>query len=136
MSKLLNGESTTVLAKTECAPPEQVVNFIRRVIREEKFYEGMERRKNLRYPITIPVKATPLDDRCHPAGEPFLGVTRDISIGGLCLYHLAPIETHFLQLELATNSGSGASLQVLLQVVRCLQTGPLFEIAGRFVGSE
>ena len=59
-----------------------VVNFIRRVIRGEKFYAGPERREHLRYPITIPVRVTPLNDRNEPAEESFLAITRDISLVG------------------------------------------------------
>jgi hypothetical protein len=114
------------------APPERVANFIRRVIRGEKFYPGPERRLSLRYPITMPVKATPLDDKQQATEESFLAVTRDISIGGLCMYHLQPVNARFLELELTNHSGE--HLDVVMDVVRCRQTGPFFEIAGRFVG--
>jgi hypothetical protein len=115
------------------APPERVASFIRRVIRGEKFYPGPERRNSLRYPITMPVKATPLDDKQQPMDEAFLAVTRDISIGGLCMYHLSAVTARFLQLELSSHS-SDEQLHVLMEVVRCRQTGPFYEIAGRFVG--
>jgi hypothetical protein len=114
-------------------PPERVASFIRRVIRGEKFYPGPERRSNLRYPITMPVKATPLDNQQNAAEEAFLGVTRDISVGGLCMYHLQPVNVRFLQLELSSH-GCDEQLHVVMEVVRCRQTGPFFEIAGRFVG--
>jgi hypothetical protein len=81
----------------------------------------------------MPVKATPLNDKHQPAGEAFLAVTRDISVGGLCMYHLQNVTARFLQLELSGH-GSDEQLGVVLEVVRCRQTGPLFEIAGRFVG--
>ena len=116
-------------------PPVRVVHFIRSVIRSEKFHEGSERRHNLRYPVTMPVRAVPLDDEGMHAGVPFLAVTRDISVGGLCMYHLAPVKTRLLQVELV-NSGKREQLRVVLEIVRCLQTGPLYEIAGRFVDYE
>src|SRR6266705_3263207 len=81
-------------------PPQPVVTFIRHVIRSEKFYAGPERRMHLRYPITLPVKVTPLTDELEPCGEPFIAVTRDVSVGGLCLYHIQPVKAHYLQLEL------------------------------------
>jgi hypothetical protein len=114
------------------APPERVANFIRRVIRGEKFYPGPERRLSLRYPITMPVKAWPLDDKMHTNGDAFLAVTRDISLGGLCMYHLESVDAQFLQLELTNQDDE--TLDVVMEVVRCRQTGPFFEIAGRFVG--
>jgi hypothetical protein len=116
-------------------PPARVVHFIRNVIRSEKFHEGDERRQTLRYPVTMPIRAVPLDDEGISAGEPFLAVTRDISVGGLCMYHLAPVVSRLLQLELV-NSSKQEQLRVVLEVVRCLQTGPLYEIAGRFVDYE
>jgi hypothetical protein len=134
MEKILNGDSPDTHEKRKAEPPERVVNFIRRVIRGEKFFGRSERRVNLRYPVTIPVKATPLDDRQFPNGEPFLGVTRDISVGGLCMYHLEAVASRYLQLELASSGASKEHLQVVLEVVRCRQTGPLYEIGGRFVG--
>ncbi len=97
------------------APPERVANFIRRVIRGEKFYPGPERRLSLRYPITMPVKATPLDDKMHTIGDSFLAVTRDISLGGLCMYHLQPINARFLQLEITDHNDE--SLNVVLEMV-------------------
>ncbi|HEY2761197.1 MAG TPA: PilZ domain-containing protein [Pirellulales bacterium] len=114
------------------ATPERVVNFVRRIIRNEKLYTGRERRTHLRYPITMPVKATPLTDDQRPAGEPFLAVSRDISIGGMCLYHLYAVSEKYLELDL---KGSGNDeLHVVLEVVRCRQAGPLYEIAGQFIG--
>jgi PilZ domain len=134
MGKTLNSDSVEADEARKDLPPERVVNFIRRVIRGEKFYSGSERRTNLRYPITMPVKATPLNSRQQPCGEPFLAVTRDISVGGLCMYHLEHVAASYLELELANGNGNGERLQVVLEVVRCRQTGPLYEIGGRFVG--
>jgi hypothetical protein len=133
MGKTLKGDLPDVQEKHEDAPPERVVNFIRRMIRGEKFHPGSERRLSLRYSVTIPVRATPLDDRQNPDGEAFLAVTRDISVGGLCMYHLEPVKARYLQLDLASSSGTEEQLHVVLEVVRCHQTGPLYEIAGRFV---
>ena len=126
------GETTAFQNNSETTPPDRVVNFVRRVIRGEKFYAGPERREHLRYPITIPVHATPLDDRNEPCDEPFLGITRDISIVGLCMYHTRPVTAKVLQLELT--GPNHEQLDALLKVVRCRPAGPFFEIAGRFVG--
>ncbi|HTQ37617.1 MAG TPA: PilZ domain-containing protein [Pirellulales bacterium] len=134
MGKTLNGETAETAGKHKLKTLEPVVMFIRRVIRGEKFFPGSERRTSLRYPVTMPVRATPLDERQVPNGEAFLGVTRDISVGGLCMYHLESVESRYLQLELTGNTVNEERLNVVLEVVRCRQTGPFFEIAGRFVG--
>ncbi|MCC7085666.1 MAG: PilZ domain-containing protein [Pirellulales bacterium] len=112
--------------------PDRLVKFIRRVIRGEKFYSGPERRISLRYPITMPVRVTPLDDHQQPTNEPFLAVTRDISVTGLCFYHTHPVKQTYLQMEL-----TGPSLEqctVLLKAARCRPAGPFYEIGGRFLG--
>ncbi len=114
------------------ASPDRVINFVRRVIRGEKFYPGPERRANLRYPLTMPVKVTPLDKHQEPIGQSFLAVTRDISVGGMCLYHMKSVREKYLQLELS--SPNGEQLQVVMEVVRCRQAGPFYEIAGPFIG--
>jgi hypothetical protein len=134
MGKTLKGGLPDIQEEREDAPPERLVSFVRRMIRGEKFHPGSERRRDLRYALTIPVRATPLDDLQNPDGEAFLAVTRDISVGGLCMYHLEPVKARYLQLDLASSSGTGEQLQVVLEVVRCHPTGPLYEIAGRFVG--
>lgn len=112
-------------------PPPSVINFIRRVIRGEKFYAGPERREHLRYPITMPVRVTPLNERNEPAEEPFLAITRDISLVGLCMYYTRSVKEKLLQLELTGLNQE--QLTVHLQVARCRPAGPFFEIAGRFV---
>jgi hypothetical protein len=111
---------------------ERLVGFIRRVIRGEKFYSGPERRKSLRYPITMPVRVTPLDDNQQPLDESFLAVTRDISVTGLCFYHTQPVKQKFLQMELT--SPAREQCTVLLETARCRPAGPFYEIGGRFLG--
>jgi hypothetical protein len=132
MGLIFDDEAAPTDTAKEAAPPPRVVNFVRRVIRGEKFYPGPERRLNLRYPLTMPVKVTPLDDNHKPVAQSFLAVTRDISVGGLCLYHIAAVKSKFLQLELS--SPNQDRLDVVIEVVRCKQAGPFFEIAGPFVG--
>ena len=131
-TKSLENGSTTKDSSQQNSAPERVVDFVRRIIRSEKLYTGRERRTHLRHPITMPVKATPLTDDQKPAGEPFVAVSRDISIGGMCLYHLFPVSEKYLELDL--KGGANEQLHVILEVVRCRQAGPLYEIAGQFVG--
>lgn len=122
---------TAVHDNLDAPPPAPVVNFIRRVIRGEKFYAGTERREHLRYPITIPVRVTPLDEHNQPAVEPFLAITRDISIVGLCMYHTQSVKEKLLLLELTGINQEHVTVH--LKVARCRPAGPFFEIAGRFM---
>jgi len=129
----ISDETISDCSKRNAPPqPERVVRFIRQVIRNEKFYAGTDRRTHLRYPVTLPVKVTPLDDTQHPMGEPFIGVTRDISLSGACIYHLHDVQFRFLQLEFSNSADD--QLTVILEVVRCREAGPFFEIAGQFIG--
>ena len=130
-----NGEGPiAVQDDLEAPPPAEVVNFIRRVIRGEKFYAGPERRQHLRYPITIPVRVTPLDEQHQPAAEPFLAITRDISIVGLCMYHTQAVKEKLLRLELTGLNQEHVT--VPLKVARCRPAGPFYEIAGRFLAES
>ncbi len=133
MAKLLNGNFLEVQEESENATPNRVANFIRRVVRGEKFLNGSEHRLSVRYPVTMPVKAMPLNDQHLPDGEEFLGVTRDISEGGLSFYHLKPLEARYLKLELVNTIGMEEHLHAVMEVLRCRETGPLYEIGGRFV---
>ena len=108
--------------------------FYPAVIRGEKFYAGSERRQHLRYPITIPVRVTPLDEQHQPAAEPFLAITRDISIVGLCMYHTQAVKEKLLRLELTGLNQEHVT--VLLKVARCRPAGPFFEVAGRFLAES
>src|ERR1700751_836474 len=97
---------------TEMPSVHRVLEFVRAVIGDEKLREQSERRAHLRYPITLPVRAVPLNDDKKPVAGPFYAVTRDICIagsfmaltrdisaGGVSLYHTQPIKEKFLQLE-------------------------------------
>lgn len=101
--------------------------FVQQVIRNAR----SDRRAIPRCPVSILVKATPLNDQQQPAGEPFTAVTRDISLQGICMHHVAPVQCRYLQLELGD---SGNSQLTVMEVLRCRAVGSFFEIAGRFVG--
>ncbi len=116
----------------ESPPPEHVTNFVRRVIRGEKFYSGPERRLHLRYPITMTLRVIPLDAQRTPVGEMFSAITRDISVDGACFYHTEAVKQKLLQLEL--DGPNQEKLCVKLKVARCRPAGPLYEIGGKFVG--
>jgi hypothetical protein len=126
---------------------ERVLNFVRKLIREEKAYKGPERRAHLRYPIAMSVRATPLDDNKKPVAGPFYAVTRDICIagsfmalthdisaGGISLYYTQKVEQKYLRLELT--GPKGEQLTVNLELLRCRKTGPFYELGGRFTSDE
>jgi len=105
------------------------LGFVHDVLRHAR----SDRRALPRCPVSIPVKATPLNDQQQPAGEMFTAVTRDISLQGICIHHVRPVECRYLQLSLGD---VGDNQLTVMEVLRCRAVGSFFEIAGRFVGSR
>ena len=50
-------------------PPEEIAEFVRRVVGRLTYYRGKERRGERRHRLAIPLLAVPLDDDLQPAGE-------------------------------------------------------------------
>ena len=112
-------------------PPEEIAEFVQRIVGRLTHYRGKERRAIRRHRLAIPLLAVPLDDDLQSAGESFAAVTRDISSRGLALYHSRPLESPYLAVELADPEGQ--KLQAALEVLRCEPVDSFYEIAGRFV---
>jgi hypothetical protein len=64
-------------------------------------------------------------------GDGFAAVTRDISTRGLALFHLRPVNSPFLAVELTDYDGH--KLEAAIQVLRCRKANSFHEIAGKFV---
>jgi hypothetical protein len=105
--------------------------FVRRIVREAKYYEGPDSRCEPRYAISIPVAAVPVDESLHKAGDVFIALTRDLSSGGIAMYHTRRISEKFLAVEI--NAPTGERLRLLVEVLRCSPVGLFYEIAGKFV---
>jgi hypothetical protein len=95
-------------------------------------YVGEERRAETRMRITMPVAVVPVDDAFKPVGPPALLITRDISVGGICLLHDEPLQPKYLVVDLPAKD-TEESLQLVVEILRCRAVDTLFEIAGRFV---
>jgi hypothetical protein len=124
-------------------PSQQVLEFLQSAICDDTGSKNRERRAHLRHAVSMSVRVVPLDDNKQPVAEPFCAMmrdmciagsfealTRDISAGGVSMYHTHPVQEKFLELELT--SPEGERLKLILEVLRCRKTGPLYEIAGRF----
>lgn len=112
-------------------PPEAIAKFVQRMVRNAQYYDGPEQRLERRYAVNLPVTAVPVDRSLQKSGEVFVALTRDISSGGIAMYHTRDVAEKFLALELIAPSGD--KLRVLLEVLRCRPAGLFYEIAGRFV---
>src|SRR5947209_8481531 len=66
-------------------PPAQLIEYVARRQGEEG--HGDERRAHPRYAMSVPVTVIPLGPGFKPTGEPFQGVTRDISVKSVALLH-------------------------------------------------
>lgn len=112
-------------------PPQAVANFIERAVRNSKYYDGPDIRSERRRAVSLRVAAVPVDEHLNKIGEGFIAATRDISSGGIAIYHTRGTSDRYLALELSAPSGE--KLHLLLEVLRCRPAGLFYEIAGRFV---
>jgi hypothetical protein len=90
-----------------------------------------ETRRSKRYAAMLEVVVVALNEHYRPSGLPFLAVTRDVSIDGLCLLHTRPTPTSALFIEIERPNET--ALDVVLNVRRNRRVGPFFEIAGDFI---
>jgi hypothetical protein len=108
--------------------PPDALPFIRGLVHSPQ----IERRTSERFPLSIQLRTTPLDDAHRPTGPETIMVSRDISSGGMALYYHQNVAAKFLALEPVT--GRPDKIQLVLEVLRCRELAPwLFEIAGKFV---
>lgn len=112
-------------------PPEEIAEFVLRLVSRLTHYEGVERRSQGRHRIAIPLLAMPLDDQLFPVGEGFAAVTRDISSCGIALFHQRWVNSPFLAVELVDPDGQ--KLEAAVEVLRCQRVNEFYEIAGKFV---
>ena len=64
-------------------------------------YDGPERRKHKRMPMTVGIKVQPLDPRQPSIEAPFSAVTRDISRGGLAYISSRKADFEIVSISLA-----------------------------------
>jgi hypothetical protein len=90
-----------------------------------------DRRQAERYSVIADVIVVPLGSDLRPDGRPFVACSRNVSTGGMCLYHAAPVESTLLYVEIA--APSAPAMSALMKVLRQKHVGPYFEIAGQFL---
>lgn len=112
-------------------PPQAIAMFVKRIVRGAEYYEGPDHRGEPRYAVSLPVAVVPVDQSLQKTGDVFIAFTRDISSGGIAMYHTRRISEKYLALEI--NAQSGERLRVLLEVLRCSPAGLFYELAGKFV---
>jgi len=92
---------------------------------------GKDRRQHTRYSIGVPVVAVPLRADFHIAGPAVRMTTRDISKTGIALAYARFSDAPYYVIDF---TAAGIELlQVLLKVLRVSNSGPTYEVAGKFI---
>ena len=92
---------------------------------------GRDRRQHTRYSIGVPVVAVPLRANFSVAGPAVRMTTRDISPSGIALAYARFSDVPYYVIDF-TSAGIEL-LQVLLKVLRVSNSGPTYEVAGKFI---
>ena len=106
--------------------------FLQEIITEYESYKASIRRTDNREAVSIPVEAQCLDDQGKPVGEPFHMVTRDISSGGLGMFHAEFVECGSIQLSL-TSPVTSRNATILANVEHCTPCGKYFIVGCQFL---
>ena len=80
--------------------------------------------------FNVPAEVQPLDANLNPSGEPFRGVTRDLSAVGIGIVHTRAIDDQYLQVTIRTSTNVKC---LTVEVVGCRSLGAFYEIGGKFV---
>jgi hypothetical protein len=102
---------------------EEITALIRRLTDDAQKDFLVDRRREHRYPLLVPVVVTPV------GGPGFTAVTRDISRRGISFLHTTTIDDHYVYLQFPELLETPA---IVVEVLRRRQVGPLWEIAGAF----
>jgi hypothetical protein len=92
---------------------------------------GIDRRQHTRYSIGVPVVAVPLGTNFTIAGPAVKMTTRDISKSGVALAYARFTDAPYYVIDF-TSAGIEL-LQVLMKVLRVSNSGPTYEVAGKFI---
>jgi len=125
----LGGVSAALDACIGSVPPEYVQRLVSSLAGDA--YKGPERRKDKRYRMSVPVVAVPLGLDFGVAREPVRMTTMNVSLGGAALIHTRYTDAPYFALDFAIAGLDHA--QVMLEVLRVRNFGPVYEVAGRFI---
>jgi hypothetical protein len=108
------------------APPAELAQFAR----EERLGQqsGEERRRSRRFSLITNVIGLPLDEGLRPVGQPFVGLSSGMSVGGIRLIHTDLLPSDYLFIEI-----DGQPVRFVVSVLRNRAIGSCVEIAGRFL---
>lgn len=105
---------------------------LQEIIVEYDSYKKQYRRAEPRESVSIPVEAVELDDDFMPLSDPIHMVTRDISTGGMGMFHTQRLSAKYLRLQFSSPF-SLESFSVIGRVEHCTPCGKYFIIGCAFV---
>jgi hypothetical protein len=132
------GDSTTpfaILAQvgnsdfTPTIPPENVQRLAKMLAWDDA--KWADRRQHPRHAISLPVIVLPLATDFRVNGDAVTMTTANISLGGAALLHTRFVDAPYLAIDFTTAGVD--KMQVVLQVLRCRASGPVYEIGGKFI---
>jgi hypothetical protein len=111
-------------------PPTNLVAFVKRRIRDAHLQNDVDRRKEERHPMLVPVLAQPMDQQYRAIGEPFTLVTQDISEKGIGLVHTEPLTDNLLAIHMSL---ADEDVNVVVRLLWSKALGPFYCFGGEFV---
>jgi len=106
-------------------PPTAVVEFA------STLAESSDRRIAERRALVKTVPVVPVDADFSPIGEPFMAVSRNVSVGGIAILHVVPIAQELLAVRLTKRENE--TMELVVKVTRTRTVGEFYEISGRFI---
>lgn len=113
--------------------PDVIAAFMQQAIVEYQNYGVLHRRSEPRECVAIPIRVQCLSETLEPLGEPFYSITRDISCGGLGLFHGNRLEANYLQITMQAPQ-SHEQMKLLAKVEHQTRCGGYVLIGCRFAG--
>ncbi len=112
------------------ASPEQIFEMVNKIIQKVHQRKASDQRISQRFPIQLPVSIQYVSDKLEPVGERVLGVTKDVSVGGVGLLATDEIQTG--QAIVSFHSMGKETPPVLVEFSYCSSIGPFYQFGGAF----
>lgn len=123
-----------VAAERVHEPPQGMTTYLERLC--SRVEGDGDRRQTDRVTLLATALAIPITAADEPCGEPFKGVVRDASKGGMSLLHTRAVVGERLAVRWQTLASAGRTVTVVMQIDRCRPLGPFYEVAGKFLNRE
>ena len=117
---------TTLRSKRE------VIGFIFEIMEDFQSDYVADKLADPRGPVCIQIEVIPYNEQGQRSGEPFRAVTTDVSASGIAFLHTAEFVDR-LAVSRFPGAKRRADDRIVVEVRRCREAGPFWEIGGRFM---